>query len=234
MQSYVGKSESYFSHARREIASLLPVHCGRVLEIGCGSGSTLGWLRQNKKTSRTVGVEIAETAAAAARANADEVYCLDFEHIELPAGNDEFDVILCLDVLEHMVNPWDTVDRLVSRYLKPGGVLVVSLPNVRHYSVVLPLLFRGRWTYEDAGLLDRTHLRFFTRQTAFELLAHDKLEAVQYKDAKPDWRTRKGVFNNLTGGIFRDLLTYQYCLAVRKKGVVNPGAVAPARLPDTV
>ena len=222
MQSYIDKSENYFSHARREVAALLPQHCGRVLEIGCGSGATLGWLRQNKQTSCTVGVEIAEIAATAARVNVDEVYCLDFETVELPAATAEFDVILCLDVLEHMVNPWDAVDRLVSRYLAPGGVLVVSLPNVRHYSVVLPLLFKGRWTYEDAGLLDRTHLRFFTRQTALELLAHDQLEAAQDKDAKPDWRTRKGVFNNLTGGIFRDLLTYQYCLAVRKKGSVNP------------
>ena len=163
MQSYTDKSESYFAHARKEIATLLPSQCGRVLEIGCGSGATLGWLRQSRRTSHTVGVEIAEAAANDAKANVDEVYCLDFERIELPAQNADFDVILCLDVLEHMVNPWGAVDRLVSRYLKSGGVLVVSLPNVRHYSVVLPLLFKGRWDYEDAGLLDRTHLRFFTR-----------------------------------------------------------------------
>lgn len=234
MQSYIDKSESYFSHARREIAALLPQHCGRVLEIGCGSGATLGWLRQDKRTLRTVGVEIADAAAMAARLNVDEVHCLDFEHAELPAETADFDVILCLDVLEHMVNPWGAVDRLVNRYLAPGGVLVVSLPNVRHYSVVLPLLFRGRWTYENAGLLDRTHLRFFTRQTAFELLAHDQLEAVQDKDAKPEWRTRKGVFNSLTGGIFRDLLTYQYCLAARKRAAVHHDTPNPVNRPGAV
>ena len=217
MQSYTDKSESYFSHARKEIATLLPSQCGRVLEIGCGSGATLGWLRQSRRTSHTVGVEIAEAAANDAKANVDKVYCLDFEHIELPAQNADFDVILCLDVLEHMVNPWDAVDRLVSRYLKRGGVLVVSLPNVRHYSVVLPLLFKGRWDYEDAGLLDRTHLRFFTRDSALGLLSHPQLASVRDKDAKPDWRSRKGVFNILTGGVFRDLFTYQYYLAVCKK-----------------
>jgi SAM-dependent methyltransferase len=217
MQSYIDKSESYFSHARKEIATLLPLQCGRVLEIGCGSGATLGWLRQSRGAAHTVGVEIAEAAANDARANVDEVYCLDFERAELPAPNNDFDVILCLDVLEHMVNPWGAVDRLVSRYLKPGGVLIVSLPNVRHYSVVLPLLFGGRWDYEDAGLLDRTHLRFFTRRTAFSLLEHPKLSVVRDKDAGVDWLSRKGLFNILTFGLFRDLLTYQYCLAACRK-----------------
>ena len=217
MQSYTDKSESYFAHARKEIAALLPTQCGRVLEIGCGSGATLGWLRQNRRTSHTVGVEIDEAAANDAKANVDKVYCLDFEHGELPSQNADFDVILCLDVLEHMVNPWGAVDRLVSRYLKSGGILVVSLPNVRHYSVVLPLLFKGRWHYEDAGLLDRTHLRFFTRDSALALLGHPRLASVRDKDAKPDWRSRKGVFNILTGGVFRDLFTYQYYLAACKK-----------------
>ena len=217
MQSYIDKSESYFSHARKEIATLLPLQCGRVLEIGCGSGATLGWLRQSRRTSNTVGVEIAEAAANVAKANVDEVYCLDFERVELPTPNADFDVILCLDVLEHMVNPWGAVDRLVSRYLKRGGVLIVSLPNVRHYSVVIPLLFKGRWDYEDAGLLDRTHLRFFTRDSARGLLTHPQLATVIDKDAAPDWHSRKGVFNLLTGGIFRGLLTYQYYLAACKK-----------------
>jgi SAM-dependent methyltransferase len=223
MQRYIDKPDSYFSHARTEIAELLPLQCGRVLEIGCGSGATLGWLRQSQRASHTVGVEIDEVAANDAKDNVDEMYCLDFERVELPSPNADFDVILCLDVLEHMVNPWSAVDRLVSRYLKRGGVLIVSLPNVRHYSVVLPLLLRGRWNYEDAGLLDRTHLRFFTRSSALSLLRHPQLAPVRDKDAKPDWQSRKGVFNLLTGGIFRGLLTYQYYLAACKKSTAAPG-----------
>lgn len=217
MQSYTDKSVDYFAHARKEIAPLLPPQCGRVLEIGCGSGATLGWLRRHKGASHTVGVEIFEAAAQSARAHADEVYCLDFERAELPMECSQFDVILCLDVLEHMVNPWQVVDRLVSRHLAPGGTLIVSLPNVRHYSVVLPLLFQGRWDYQDAGLLDRTHLRFFTRDTAIHLLSHVQLEPVHCRGAGFDWPSRKGICNALTGGVFRELLTYQYLLSARKK-----------------
>jgi SAM-dependent methyltransferase len=217
MQSYSDKSADYFAHARKEVAPLLPPQCGRVLEIGCGSGVTLGWLRRDQRASYAVGVEISETAAQSARAHADEVHCLDFEHGEIPVENSQFDVILCLDVLEHMVNPWKAVDRLVSRYLAPGGALVVSLPNVRHYSVVLPLLLQGRWDYQDAGLLDRTHLRFFTRDTAISLLSHPLLEPARCMGAGFERHSRKSIFNALTAGIFRDLVTYQYLLVAHKK-----------------
>ena len=217
MQSYIDKSAEYFGHARKEIAPLLPPQCGRVLEIGCGSGATLGWLRRGQRASYAVGVEISETAAQSAKVHADEVYCLDFEHGEIPVENSQFDVILCLDVLEHMANPWGAVDRLVSRYLAPGGALVVSLPNVRHYSVVLPLLLQGQWDYQDAGLLDRTHLRFFTRDTALRLLSHSMLEPARCMGAGFEWPSRKGIFNTLTAGVFRELVTYQYFLVTHKK-----------------
>ena len=223
MQNYNEKPDTYFAHARKEIAPLLPQGAGeqgqgaRVLEIGCGAGATLGWLRQSGVARETIGVEIVEAAASQARAFADKVHCLDFERQDLPAEHGEFDIILCLDVLEHMIDPWKVVDRLVSAYLKPGGTLVISLPNIQHYSAVLPLLFRGRWRYEDEGLLDRTHLRFFTRESAVALLSHPLLNPVRSVAPGFGRRSRKGIFNALTGGIFAGLLTFQYYLAAVKK-----------------
>jgi 2-polyprenyl-3-methyl-5-hydroxy-6-metoxy-1,4-benzoquinol methylase len=216
MQSYVDKAEDYFSHARKEIAPFLPAQCGRVLEIGCGSGATLNWLRHDRAASFTVGVEIFEAAAQSARVCADAVYCLDYEKGELPLESGEFDVILCLDVLEHMVDPWQVITRLVSKHLVEGGTLIVSLPNVRYFSVVLPLLFLGRWDYQEEGVLDRTHLRFFTRNTAVRLLSHDQLECVRCIGFGTDWPSLKSVLNVLTAGFFREILTYQYVLAARK------------------
>lgn len=216
MQSYLDKSGDYFAHARKEIEPLLPKKCDRVLEIGCGSGATLGWLRQQKGATHTVGVEIAESAAKTARNVVDEVYCLDFEHHDLPGDDQQFDLILCLDVLEHMVDPWAVIDRLASRYLDTGGALVVSLPNVRHYSVVLPLLFGGRWDYEDAGLLDRTHLRFFTKASAKALLSHPLLTLRSCTATGFDGWSGKRVLNAVTLGVFQELVTYQYFLSVCK------------------
>ena len=216
MQSYSDKAGDYFAHARSEIETLLPKKCGCVLEIGCGSGATLGWLRQDHQAVHTVGVEIAEAAASKARSFADDVYCLDFERQELPGGERKFDLVLCLDVLEHMVDPWAVVDRLTTRHLATGGTLIVSLPNVRHYSVVLPLLFIGRWDYEDAGLLDRTHLRFFTKASAKALLSHPQLGQVTCTATGFDGWSAKGVLNRLTFGLFKELVTYQYLLSASK------------------
>lgn len=216
MQSYVDKPKDYFLHARREIAPFLPLVCGRVLEIGCGSGATLNWLRSHKGASYTVGIEIFEAAATSARLCADEVYCLDYEQGELPSECGQFDVILCLDVLEHMVNPWQVVTRLVSKHLVEGGTLIVSLPNVRYFGVVCPLLIQGRWDYQQEGVLDRTHLRFFTRHTAERLLSHPQLTPVRCMGFGTAWPSRKSVLNFLTAGLFREFLTLQYILAARK------------------
>lgn len=215
MQDYKDKSESYFAHARVEVAPLLPKHCGRVLEIGCGAGATLAWLRHAGLADHTVGVEISQEAARVAQTQVDDVHCLDFER-DGGALRQQFDVILCLDVLEHMVDPWGVLDRLVSKNLADGGTLVASLPNIRHYSVLLPLIFQGRWDYEEAGLLDRTHLRFFTRRSAVMLLTHPQLSAIRYLAPGFEMPSSKALVNALTFGLFREFLTYQHLLCARK------------------
>lgn len=217
MNNYNDKPLEYFDHARTEISSLLPVHCGRVLELGCGGGATLAWLRRQNRLSEAVGIEISPKAAALARPHLDAVHCFDFESALMPDPKQQFDVILCLDVLEHMGDPWAVVKRLVEDNLAQGGTLVISLPNVRHYSVLVPLLLEGNWDYQDAGILDRTHVRFFTHSTAETLLAHPSLGAVQWLRSAPDFGTLKGWIKALTWGKLRGFLTYQLILAVEKK-----------------
>lgn len=217
MQSYSEKPVQYFGHARKEIDVLLPVVLGRVLEVGCGSGATLKWLNEEKAAFQTVGIEISEAAAALARQQVHEVHCLNFEQDAFPSSAGPFDLVLCLDVLEHMVDPWTVVDRLVSDHLAPGGTIIVSLPNVRHYNVLLPLLLKGAWTYEDAGPLDRTHLRFFTRSSGTALLTHPKLSAPRYTATGFEKQSLKGALNFLTGGLFQEFVTYQHYLVAKKQ-----------------
>ena len=217
MQSYTNKAHTYFAHARKEIAPLLPADCGRVLELGCGSGATLAWLRQVRRVAYTAGVEISETAAKAARQDVDEVHCADIERTEVFFSGGRFDLVLCLDVLEHLVDPWAMVDRLVTQQLAAGGTLIVSVPNIRHFSVLVPLLFQGRWDYTDTGHLDRTHLRFFTRHSALQLLTHPRLTKPVCRDTGFVGWSRKNLLNTLTLGLFRDFVTYQYYLVARER-----------------
>lgn len=162
--------DGYYGSIRREILPLIPDNISKALDIGCGAGNTLVWLRSLKHCAWTGGVELLPQGAAQARQKLDAVYEGNIEHMDLPIEKGSIDLILCLDVLEHLVDPWKVIQRLQS-LLKRGGMLVVSIPNIRNRHVLLPLLLQGKWEYVESGILDRTHLRFFTRQSAVELVS---------------------------------------------------------------
>ena len=152
---------SYFGHGRPEILALVPGTARSVLDIGCGAGR-LGKAIKARQQAEVVGIELNEDAAEAARTRIDQVFVGDVEAMDLPFPPGRFDAIVCGDILEHLREP-DRVLRRAKDWLEPDGTLVASIPNVRHHSVVRSVL-EGNWTYESAGLLDRTHLRFFTRR----------------------------------------------------------------------
>ena len=169
-QADSGQNRStYYSHSRSDIIPLLPEKCDRVLEIGCGRGNTLLMLREKLGCSWIGGIEINPDVLDEARQNLDFLMVGDFENLELPFEENSLDLVLCLDVLEHLADPWAALRKLY-RYVRTGGSIIASIPNVRHVKVILPLLFKSRWEYVDDGILDRTHLRFFVRHSAIELI----------------------------------------------------------------
>lgn len=202
--------EDYFSHVRHEILPLLPEFAETVLEVGCGSGATLTWLKAQNRCSHTCGLEFVESAAEAARQHVDEMLCGDAEKMDL--GNRRFDLILLLDVLEHLIDPWEFLNRVQERHLVPGGKIICSLPNIRHYRIVKSLLLKGEFEYQNAGILDRTHLRFFTRKSAVELMTTGNLRIEQIISPLPSKRRYRRL-DLLTGGRLRDFFVYQYLIS---------------------
>jgi GT2 family glycosyltransferase/tetratricopeptide (TPR) repeat protein/2-polyprenyl-3-methyl-5-hydroxy-6-metoxy-1,4-benzoquinol methylase len=152
---------SYFDHARPEVAELVPKGARRILDVGCGAGR-LGELLKTRQGAHVTGIEMNPRAAEAARSRVDEVILGDVESAEVAPGEGGFDCVVCADVLEHLRKPERLLSR-IGKWLALGGSLVASVPNARHHSVIGGLL-EGNWTYQAAGLLDRTHLRFFTRR----------------------------------------------------------------------
>jgi len=213
-QSYQTKEEQYFRNVRSEILPLLPAHAHRILEIGCGAGRTLEYLRRSGRCDWTCGVELFPDAAQEATQRVDQVVEGDIEQLDLPLAPVSIDVILCLDVLEHLVDPWQVVRKLHA-LLKPGGVMVASIPNVRHYTVVLPLLLTGSWEYAPSGLLDRTHLRFFTKRTAIALMQSSGLKVDAIDTV---WRTSRmaRLLNAATFSLARPWLEFQFLLRARR------------------
>ena len=168
-------SSKYFGYTRTEIEEHVPMTVDRLLEIGCGTGQTVRWLRGIRDVAYAAGVEINDASAVTARENFDEVEACPAEVSKHLESRDCFDLVLALDVLEHLPDPQTMLHRLFLT-MKPGGVLIVSLPNVANYSVAWPLFFKGQWTYTDEGHLDRTHLRFFDQASAISLLKSAGLE----------------------------------------------------------
>ncbi len=154
--------------SHRLILEAVPAGVG-VLDVGCSSGYLAAALA--RCGCRVTGVEADPSAAAAARMVCDQVIEGDVEAADVRtacARAGGFDAIVCGDVLEHLRDPWDTLAFLAT-LLAPGGRAVVSLPNVAVWSARRELL-RGRFPYADHGTFDRTHLRFFTRASARELV----------------------------------------------------------------
>ena len=214
-KAYLENNMEYFSQVRREIFSFLPEKMGRVLEVGCGTGDTLGYLKQQGRCDWAGGVELVASAAEIARSKVDLVIEGDVETMELPFEDGSLDVILCLDILEHLVDPWSMVRKL-DKLLKPGGALIASIPNVRHCRVVCPLLFQGKWQYRDAGILDKTHLRFFVRETAIALMGSSGLQVEKVGVAGLDKGSKGWLAHVLTLGLFKSFFVRQYLICARK------------------
>ena len=205
----------YYDLKREEIRPLLPQRATRVLDVGCGRGATTRWLKTIYPNARFEGIEINGALSNELSEVYDKFYIANLS-IEVPEVN-KFDLVLLLDVLEHTVDPLHVLKKLVS-FAESDAVLIVSVPNVAHYSVAAPLFFHGRFEYSDMGILDRTHLRFFVRESAVELMNSAGLRVVDGV-VNGLQGSRAKLVDRLTLGRFRSLLVKQYVM----KAVLNPG-----------
>lgn len=155
---------NYYFYPRKELVDLIEEVSEKdmnILDIGCGCGAMLGYLKGLYPNIKTYGIEIEEKAAEFARYMSDEVLSGDVEKLEFPWEDEFFDYVIMGDVLEHLRRPDYVLSRL-KRHIKKGGHIIVSISNVKHYSVILPLLLDDKFTYSDAGILDTTHLKMYT------------------------------------------------------------------------
>jgi len=154
--------QGYYRNTRPEVAAFLPAGCSRILEIGCGTGN---FRRHFTGAVEYWGVEPVAAVAGEAARTLDRVLTGSFRsvHQSLPEGY--FDLVVCNDVIEHM-DDHDWFLEAIKGKMRPGGAhLVGSVPNVRYLTNLFSLLVRKDWLYADAGILDRTHLRFFTARS---------------------------------------------------------------------
>ncbi|MBD2093925.1 class I SAM-dependent methyltransferase [Trichocoleus sp. FACHB-591] len=215
---YENKESSYFTTARQDIISLLPVNKKyKILEVGAGSGETLLLAKNLDLAEEVVGIELLDfNETRQVNPKIDRFIFGNIESMELDFEEEYFDVIICADVLEHLVDPWSIVKKL-SNFLKKEGFFISSIPNVRNYKILFSIFFNGDFKYQEGGILDRTHLRFFCKQNIVHLFKGNGYCIEKISNNMGGYGLKQKLFNAMTFGILRDFFVFQYCTVARKK-----------------
>ena len=227
------KPKQVYRKERGEVIDRIPAGANKILDIGCGTGAMGRGIRTRWGNVTLVGIEKNEERAFEAKSYYDRVILSDAGTWTPDFEEEFFDAIILADVLEHVDDPAGLLKRYVP-YLSPHGVLVLSVPNIRYYEILSGLAL-GRFDYQESGILDRSHLRFFTRKTLVELLESSGLqietlsanvssEFTRMSDKlarKNDTRTNIDlgpiILKDQSPEEIRDLFVMQYLVTVRRK-----------------
>ncbi len=187
-------AEGYFETINTDLVEKIPDHPGKILDIGCAAGKLGEDIIKIKHPETYEGIEVVRSVAEMARKYLDEVYVGQAEEWLPQLSTASYDWVIMADSLEHTVDPWDIL-REVNRILKNDGHVLVSLPNVRNLGVVTELLVKGTWNYKDMGILDRGHLRFFTKRNILKMLREHGFEPeLIYSNPRNRWKKFRGRF----------------------------------------
>ena len=182
----------------KEMLPFIPSSVKRLLDLGCNKGA-FGFLVKSMFGSEVWGIELDKDFAAMAEKQLDTVIIGDINLVINDLPDHYFDCISCNDVLEHLVDPYSVLTKLKSK-LTPDGVIVCSIPNVRYWDNLKNLLLRKQWKYMDHGILDRTHLRFFTELSLRDTFESLDFDIVRMEGITPSRSDNLKLFNFLTGG----------------------------------
>lgn len=211
---YTDKVADYFSGARADMVALLPDNPdANILELGCGDGSTGALALQARKSGHYLGIELDPTAAELARMKLSDVLIGDAAALDLSEYLARFDALIASEVFEHLVDPWTVLNKL-TLCLKDDALVYASSPNIAHWRVIYGLL-RGRFTHTESGVMDQSHLRWFTPQSYSTLFESAGLEVISVRAITPPaLRTR--LLNRITRGRFAHLFMTQIMIIARK------------------
>ena len=170
--------KGYHDLLRREILELIPATAKSILDLGCGAGN-LGAALKKRQDCRVTGIELNKEAATIAAKNLDVCICDNLNRYVPPAPHIKYDALILADILEHLISPWTVLKKFTS-VLADDGVVIASVPNVAHPRI-LSNLNAGLFRYEPAGILDITHLRFFTKTSIFQLFTQCGLKIVNFR-----------------------------------------------------
>ena len=207
------KTDGYFRNTREEMLQYVPQNSKKTLEFGCGCGA-FSELVNKTLNAECWGVEIDDMSARIASKNLHRVINKDaIESLTIIPDN-YFDCIILNDVLEHLYDPFNLIVKLKTK-LATSGVVVISIPNVRFWNNLRNLVWYGEWEYKEAGILDFTHLRFFTYKSLLKMFKRSGYEILRIDGLRPTHSTKFRVLNFLLFNRLSDAKFHQYVCVIK-------------------
>jgi O-antigen biosynthesis protein len=199
-----------YTDLNTRVLKVIPMNA-TILDVGCATGSLGRAIKKYKKPKLLIGIDSDKPALKIASHYYDEVYELDVDG-KITLHNKHFDCIILADIMEHLKDP-ETLLRSLKSYLKPRGIMVISVPNILFIINRVNILI-GRFEYTDKGIMDRTHLRFFTCRSLRKMLSDNDFEILNFRGYI---NTRNYLrFADFFAKIMPDLFAYQLLFVVRK------------------
>jgi 2-polyprenyl-3-methyl-5-hydroxy-6-metoxy-1,4-benzoquinol methylase len=211
---YSRKPGDYFSHQRVELLEFLPEQYNTVLDVGCGDGSFLELLEGEQR--ELWGIELVEKQANKAKAKFKNIFSGPVEDNLSNLPKNHFDVVFFNDVLEHLSDPYGVLDQ-IKKYLKKDGVVISSIPNIRYHSALISLLFKKDWKYESHGIMDKTHLRFFTKKSIRRMYEEAGYNIISQKGINLSRSLKPWLYNIPLFFSALDIRIPQYATLAKKK-----------------
>lgn len=210
------KHQTYYDSTRAEMQQFIPNKIRKLLEIGCGAGNFGAEIKKTKGIE-VWGIEPCEDYALKAKNKLDKVLIKKIDDALKELPNQYFDCVVFNDVIEHLEYP-EEILRKISNNLVSGGVIIASIPNVRHYGNLFRLLFIKDWQYTESGILDNTHLRFFTKKSIIRMFDNAGYDLVDIKGINGIFKFKWILFYIYTLGFGADTRFPQFGGIFRKKG----------------
>ena len=212
-----------YTGQRDDILELVPDDAKKILDIGCSIG-VLGQQIKLKNAAEVVGIEVDAKMAEIAEQKLDNViigniHKINLEDFFLP---NYFDCIIFADILEHLRDPWNILKEC-EKFLAHDGIIIASIPNVRHLHTIVNLVFKGYWPYRERGIHDKTHLRFFALKNTKELFQNAGLRIVKlernYRFVEDEQHQYDRFAKYLGLFLMKDFFTFQFLIVAKKKNL---------------
>jgi 2-polyprenyl-3-methyl-5-hydroxy-6-metoxy-1,4-benzoquinol methylase len=211
---YHNKKGKYYINKRSEMLEFFPSNAKTVLDVGCGQGIFAKKIKDIYKTE-TWGIEYMTSHAEEAKKNLDKVFAGECEKFLDDLPNDYFDVIYFNDVLEHLIDPYMVLNKMKEK-LTDKGRIISSIPNIRYHSALKMLILKKEWMYKESGVMDHTHIRFFTKKSIKRMYENLGFKIISHKGINKTKSLKPYLYNLLLCFTASDIFFVQYATVVEK------------------